>query len=410
MRRTPALLTALALLAGCRHAERQAAPARTAARGVPAPSAGTATKTLPSGSAALKPAASAAPARDAAAAPIPPAEFARLFRTLSGPDRAFFSDNYISNETSYLQVAPQLEKRAAPGRAYLGVGPEQNFTYIALTRPELAFIVDIRRDNALLQLLYKAIFETAKSRTQFLSLLLGRPYHESADPGPGASVDQVIAAVEKSPPDRALYERTHTALVVRITRDDGVTLDAADRATLDKTHRAFFKGQLDLAFKLKPPNGRQYPSLRQLLETRAPGGTQLGFLASSAEFRVVRKLELENRIIPVVGDFAGTHALAAVGKELSRRHLVVGAFYVSNVEQYVMSPPQWAAWTRNVKALPTDKQSLFIRCYLDQGRAHPLQLKGQRTTTVLQSIRHFEAHAGGYRTFFQVATDDVLQN
>ena len=32
------------------------------------------------------------------------------------------------------------------GGVYIGVGPEQNFTYIA-ARPEMAFIVDIRREN-----------------------------------------------------------------------------------------------------------------------------------------------------------------------------------------------------------------------------------------------------------------------
>lgn len=395
MRATSALLTAVLLLAGCHHSERHADPpagSTPAARAAPAPRASS----------------SAAPAPDPS--PIPPAEFARLFRRLSGPDHAFFSDNYISNESSYLQVAAGLEKRALPGRAYLGVGPEQNFTYIALTRPKLAFIVDIRRDNALLQLLYKSIFDQARSRAAFLALLLGRPYHESADPGPGAGVDQVVAAVEKSAPDRALFERTHRQLVARIADKYDIPLATADRATLEKTHRAFFDGQLGLAFKLKPPNGRHYPSLRSLLEARDPSGRQLGFLASSAEFHFVQRLERENRVVPVVGDFAGTHALAAVAHELSRRHLVVGAFYVSNVEQYVMAPPKWAAWTKNVQALPTDGKSVFIRCYLDQGRPHPLQMKGQRTTTVLQSIRHFDARARSYRSFFQVATDGVLRN
>ncbi len=295
-----------------------------------------------------------------------------------------------------------------PGRAYLGVGPEQNFTYIALTRPRLAFIVDIRRDNALLQLLYKAIFDRARSRTEFLALLLGRPYSTAVDPGPGAGVDQVVAAVEKSAPDRALFERTHRDLVDRISRGYGIALDASDRATLDKTHRAFFDGQLELAFKLKPPNGRHYPSLRSLLEARDPTGRKLGFMANSAEFAIVQTLERDNRVVPVVGDFAGTHALRAIGRELSHRHLLVGAFYVSNVEQYVMDPPKWAAWTKNVKALPTDNSSLFIRCYLDQGRRHPLQMEGQRTTTVLQPIERFESRASGYRSFFQVATDGAI--
>lgn len=398
MRRGFTLLIALAALAGCRHTERHADPPVVA----PPPSA-----SAPAPSAAES-SSRAAPAL--APSSLPPTEFARLFRTLSGPDHAFFSDNYISNETSYLQVAKLLAKHVEAGRAYLGVGPEQNFTYIALTRPALAFIIDIRRDNALLQLLYKAIFERAKSRAGFLSLLLGRPYDASTDPGAGASVDQVIAAVQRSAPDRALFERTHAELVSRIRRGYDIPLDTSDRVSLERTHRAFFDGQLALAFKLKPPNGRHYPSLRALIEARDPAGRKLGFLANSEEFRIVQKLERANRIVPVIGDFAGPHALRALGKELSRRHLEVGAFYVSNVEQYLIDPPKWAAWRANVRALPTDDKSTFIRCYLDQGRRHPLQMEGQRTTTVLQPIERFEAHASGYRSFFQVATDGLLRD
>ena len=45
------------------------------------------------------------------------------------------------------------------GGVYVGVGPNQNFTYIAAIRPELAFIVDIRRQNLLEHLLFKVLTE-----------------------------------------------------------------------------------------------------------------------------------------------------------------------------------------------------------------------------------------------------------
>jgi hypothetical protein len=68
------------------------------------------------------------------------------------------------------------------------VGPEQNLTYIALTAPQLAFVVDIRRDNALLHLLYRALFERAGSRAEFVALLLGRPYVAAGDPEAAGAV------------------------------------------------------------------------------------------------------------------------------------------------------------------------------------------------------------------------------
>jgi hypothetical protein len=80
------------------------------------------------------------------------ADFWNMTYELSEPDGTFLSDNLVSNEQSFLQVVPQLRASVQPGGAYLGVGPEQNFTYIATTRPAVAFIIDIRRGNLLLHL------------------------------------------------------------------------------------------------------------------------------------------------------------------------------------------------------------------------------------------------------------------
>jgi len=74
-------------------------------------------------------------------------EFWKLVTDFSEPDGTFRSDNLLSNEEQFPSVMPRLVQVAKPGRAYLGVGPEQNFTYIAAIKPDLAFIVDIRRGN-----------------------------------------------------------------------------------------------------------------------------------------------------------------------------------------------------------------------------------------------------------------------
>ena len=70
---------------------------------------------------------------------------------------------------------PDLKKRGVRGGAYVGVGPDQNFSYIAAIRPDVAFIVDVRRDNLLLHLLFKSLFTLARTRVEYLALLLGRP-------------------------------------------------------------------------------------------------------------------------------------------------------------------------------------------------------------------------------------------
>ena len=79
----------------------------------------------------------------------------------SEPGGYFRSENFLSNESGYQYVIPSLRKTVPRGGVYLGVGPEQNFTYLVALEPKIAFIVDIRRQNMLEQLFYKALFETS---------------------------------------------------------------------------------------------------------------------------------------------------------------------------------------------------------------------------------------------------------
>ena len=99
--------------------------------------------------------------------------FAGLITALSEPGGFFDTDNLISNESSYLHAIDALEDRQVTGGVYLGVGPSQNFAYIAHIKPSLAFIVDIRRDNLLEHLLFKALFARAENRVTFLAGLFG---------------------------------------------------------------------------------------------------------------------------------------------------------------------------------------------------------------------------------------------
>lgn len=337
------------------------------------------------------------------------ARFASLANDLSEPDAEFFSDNLISNETSYLQVTKSLAKRAKADGVYIGVGPEQNFTYIAASKPKLAFIVDIRRANLLVHLLYKAAFEEATSRPHFLALMLGRAHDAANDGAPTDGVGAVLANVSKDKSDAASFKAAHEALMKRV-KGYGVTLSEGDVKQLDAAHKSFFDGQLELKFSLKQNNGRAYPTLREILGAKSPEGVEEGFLATEDAFRFLQTMEKEHRIIPLVGDFAGEKALPGLAAYLTKEGLVVSSYYVSNVEQYLLEPKPWEAWKRNVKALPKDEQSLYIRAYLDQGKKHPKELKGQRTATVLQSMTDFDKVFGPKKatTLYEISTTNIL--
>ena len=100
-------------------------------------------------------------------------DFWSVIETLSEPAGAFtLSENFVSNEPHFADTVRRLR---ASGGAYIGVGPEQNFSYIARVRPRIAFIIDIRRENLALLLLYKALFELSTDRADFVSRLFSRP-------------------------------------------------------------------------------------------------------------------------------------------------------------------------------------------------------------------------------------------
>jgi len=100
-------------------------------------------------------------------------DFWSLIETLSEPAGAFtLSDNVVSNEPHYADTIHWLRPG---GGAYVGVGPEQNYSYIVGLRPAMAFVIDIRRENLDLHLMYKALFELATDRADFVSRLFSRP-------------------------------------------------------------------------------------------------------------------------------------------------------------------------------------------------------------------------------------------
>jgi len=208
-----------------------------------------------------------APARD----PMPP-DLAALARSGEAEASVVYDDT-ISNERTYLDVAPTLAKRAVAARVYVGVGPEQNFTYIAIARPSVAFIVDYRRDNFLLHVAYRALFEIADTRLSFLCMLLARPCGGAIAGDAGA----VIAAADAQAPSLAERKRTRDAIVARVRAYD-LGLGDYDIGRMI--------AQLDVFVDRQLGGPRGEPTFRELLAARGPGGHG-SFLASDEAFRSV---------------------------------------------------------------------------------------------------------------------------
>ena len=153
--------------------------------------------------------------------------FWALSTELSEPNGYFQSDNLVSNEIQFQRVIPDLTKSARAGRVYLGVGPEQNFSYIAALKPAMVFIVDVRRGNLQLHLMYKALFELSTDRADFVSRLFSkkRPAGLTA----ASTAQDIFAAYEKvETDDENLYKANLTAIDDHLVKTRGLQLTEED--------------------------------------------------------------------------------------------------------------------------------------------------------------------------------------
>lgn len=337
-------------------------------------------------------------------------QFWRLVTEASEPDGFFQSDNLVSNELSMQVIIPELVKGRAPGGVYLGVGPDQNFTYIAALRPRIAFIVDVRRMAVMQHLMYKALFELAGDRAEFLSLLFARPRPPGLAPAPTPA--QLVEAFEAAPPDTALYWRTLRALRERLTAHHGFTLDGDDVAMIEYVYTSFHIGGPGLTYSfgqgLGPMRGgRGMPSFADLMLATDGEGRNRGFLATEESFGLLRRMHLDNLIVPVVGDFAGPRALRAVGAFLAQHRAVVSAIYTSNVEQYLFrEADKWRLYYDNVATLPIDSNSTFVRAVFNfSGGGRAGGGFGARSVTMLQPVSELLA---AYRSGRILGYGDVV--
>ena len=314
--------------------------------------------------------------------------FWRLMNEFSEPWGTFRSENFVSNETSLQWVIPELTARIAPGGVYLGVAPDQNFTYIAALRPSIAFIVDIRHQNAMEHLMYKTLFETSSTRAEFLAKLFSRAPLQGVDTASTAA--QLFDALAKQPPDSARFRDNLRAIVSRLTDVHRFALSDSERVSLNCVYSAFFSQGPDLSYnyasECRNPGpfgygvgggpmgpgpgggmgrfGFRMPSYQGMIIETDSAGTNWSYLGSEARFRTLKSMQERNLIVPLTGNFAGPRALRAVGDWARARNAKVTTFYVSNVEQYLFQQGDEAQrFYENVATLPIDSTSTFVRSF-----------------------------------------------
>ena len=334
-------------------------------------------------------------------------EFGALIQDLSGVGRDFHTDNFTSNESTYLNPLPILRRHDLSRGVYVGVGPEQNFSYIGAIQPTMAFIVDIRRNNMLQHLMYKALFALSDTRAVFLSKLLSKPLYEDLPRinrlfrrtpawiagGREASIGELVEYFDSVAPDPDLYDE-NIKQIKELVKVHGVD-NANDMSALEYIYRAFYQRQLDIRYDLLGSDGKQLreaADLRDLLQATTTDGEPASFLANDHIFSYLREMQSRNLIVPVVGDFGGDHALRAIAEYVKAHEATISVFYTSNVESYLIAEgyTRFLRYIANIERFPIDETSVFIRSFANDSdplmKSHPERSGNHPFTTLVQPI------------------------
>ena len=305
--------------------------------------------------------------------------FWRMVNEYSEPWGTFRSENFVSNETALQWVLPKLVRRVPPGGVYIGVAPDQNFTLVTALRPGVAFIVDIRHQNAVQHLMYKALIEMSKDRADFLARLFSRAPLQGVDTS--ATAAQLFEALAKRPPDSVRYRDNLRAIRAHLTGRHRFALSDSEHVSLACVYGAFFTEGPDLTYgygsECRNPGPYGYmvggvtgrggfrgPTYRAMLTETDSAGVNWSYLGSEKAFRALKDMQERNLIVPLTGDFAGPKALRAVGQWARAHRTRVTTFYVSNVEQYLFEQGDEAQrFFENVATLPVDSTSMFVRSF-----------------------------------------------
>jgi hypothetical protein len=339
----------------------------------------------------------------------------RLVNEMSEPGGVFRSDNFVSNEITFQYVIPELLKTTPAGGVYLGVGPDQNFTYLVAHRPKVAFIVDIRRQNMIQHLMYKALIETSADRAEFISRLFSLPRPAGLDSS--ATAQHLFETFASVVPDSAMFRKTFADIREHLVGRHRFGLGAEDLTNLEYVFTAFYAAGPDLTYNFntgQPGTGfygrGRMPTYAELMVENDGAGLNRGYLGSEENFRALKALETNNLIVPLVGDFAGDKALRAVGRYVRDHGATVSAFYLSNVEQYLFrQDDDWRKFFNNVATFPIDTRSTFVRAVFNFGgygyfNAPSSGTPGPRSQTMLAPIGESLAafNSGRIQSYYDV--------
>ncbi|RLT14098.1 MAG: hypothetical protein DWI24_03455 [Planctomycetota bacterium] len=307
--------------------------------------------------------------------------FGARIQALDGPATGPASaDNLMTNEDSIASVVDQIAKEVPPRQVYLGVGPDQNYTLMAHARPENCYVIDFRKKNQLLHLFHKALVEISTSRIQYLENFWAREISEEIRKK-GQTMDFIESFKNQSVDPQKLD------LIKQQVKSVCSGWNLLNKSELDEisTLQSRLAGQGPdarfLALKM-------YPTIGSLITMKSRAGQPAHWLAQENYYSVLRTMQLENRILPINGDWSDEKGFARIVKRIEQDRQKVGLIYLSDVEFFLIRQGLFGKYVKNLMKLPLHADARIIRTSTKE-IGHPERAIGLSSTTIVRPLRKF---------------------
>src|SRR5262249_41939741 len=156
--------------------------------------------------------------------------------------------------------------------------------------PSMAFIVDVRRGNLDLQLMYKALFELSADRADFVSKLFSKKRPDGLTAH--STIADIFAAFWNIDTSDSLYEENLKAIDRVLTEKHHFALSQDDLQGIEYVYHAFYWYGPRIQYSSTGSFGGRYqPTYADLMVATDASGQARGYLASEETYDVLRTLE-----------------------------------------------------------------------------------------------------------------------
>jgi hypothetical protein len=247
------------------------------------------------------------------------------------PATTYNLDCFVTSEVGHNDLLTRC-RPVRQGGAYVGVGPCQNFSYIGALRPSCALIVDARIDNLIEHLIFKLVFERARTPAQYLAVLCSRHLPADVPPEPGA----LLSAFDQAAAPAELFGANWLALRGGLAGRWG--LPPALLARAERIYREFHRRGLSITSVNAELLARldYIPDLRTVIASTSYTGESLHFLTDARRYDYVREMQLSDRIIPLLGNVSDAGTIDAANSLLAELGEQVSTVYLSNMEEFLL--------------------------------------------------------------------------